>query len=230
MPYYEHNGAKLHYEFVGSGAGADRAPVLLLHGNGESMHVFDKAIEPLLDKLPFLAIDSRAHGESTGEAAGYDTMADDAASLLRALNVECCDVVGYSDGAITALLMALDHGVSFGRMILIGANIYPEGLKLGVRLKMRGELAKCRANSDERGAKLIEIMLSEPHIDPSELAAIKSRVYVLAGDRDVIRRSHTTKIFESIPNATMIIFDRQGHDIPQRAYSRLADIMRRALK
>ena len=95
---------------------------------------------------------------------------------------------------------------------------------------MRGELAKCRANSDERGAKLIEIMLSEPHIDPSELAAIKSRVYVLAGDRDMIRRSHTTKIFESIPNATMIIFDRQGHDIPQRAYSRLADIMRRALK
>ena len=220
MPYYEHNGAKLHYEFVGSVAGADRAPVLLLHGNGESMHVFDKAIEPLLDKLPFLAIDSRAHGESTGEAAGSDTMADDAASLLRALNVECCDVVGYSDGAITALLMALDHGVSFGRMILIGANIYPEGLKIGVR----------RANSDERGAKLIEIMLSEPHIDPSELAAIKSRVYVLAGDRDVIRRSHTTKIFESMPNATMIIFDRQGHDIPQRAYSRLADIMRRALK
>lgn len=37
MPYYEHNGAKLHYEFVGSVAGADRAPVLLLHGNGESM-------------------------------------------------------------------------------------------------------------------------------------------------------------------------------------------------
>ena len=48
MPYYEHNGAKLHYEFVGSGAGADRAPVLLLHGNGEDSTYFRDCIPYLI--------------------------------------------------------------------------------------------------------------------------------------------------------------------------------------
>ena len=91
MPYFENNGARIYYEKKGAWE-SGRYPVLLLHGNGESMEIFDKTIEPISDRFPFLAIDTRGHGKSELLNENYDfsdrMFADDVRRLFEENGLE----------------------------------------------------------------------------------------------------------------------------------------------
>ena len=141
MPYIEHNGAKLYYEQKGIWK-EGKTPVLLLHGNGEDMSIFDKTIEPILSKYAFLAIDTRGHGNSEIVNGSYDLtyemFADDVMAVVHGLGINQMNIVGFSDGAITALLLASkpDSSMHIMRIISVGANTNPKGLRNGVLNKI----------------------------------------------------------------------------------------------
>lgn len=64
--------------------------------------------------------------------------------------------------------------------------------------------------------KLFEMMTVEPNISLTDLQKIECSVFVIGGDSDAIKPSHTIRIFENIPNAYLWIFPVAGHGTLQR--------------
>lgn len=230
MPYFEYNGAKLYYEKKGNWD-VSKYPILLMHGNGESMAIFDQTIEPLLTKMPFLALDTRGQGRSELVTQNcefsYDMFADDAFALTQHLGINQFDIVGFSDGAITALLMASNPKTCMHvmRIVAVGANINPQGMRTGA-LK---QIAHDKKVADSRGEKhksaLCSLMLTEPHITTDELAHIYACVAVVAGSNDIIKPAHTELIANSIIHAREIIIDGADHMIPEKHPDKLRAII-----
>lgn len=105
MSTFEHDGVELFYTDTGDGPVA-----LLLHGWTCDSHDWSWQIPVLLD-LGFrvVAPDHRGHGRSSAPATDYlpETLADDAAALLRHLDAGPAVVMGHSLGTIVASAMAV---------------------------------------------------------------------------------------------------------------------------
>ncbi|MCR4870323.1 MAG: alpha/beta hydrolase, partial [Atopobiaceae bacterium] len=105
------------------GAHADATPVLFLHGNGEEHGIFGPAIDVCVEAgHRVVAIDSRGQGKSTlgSTRLTYELMADDALAVLDKLGFGRVHIVGFSDGAIEALLIARDHPERVASVLSIG--------------------------------------------------------------------------------------------------------------
>lgn len=108
-----------------------RTPVLFLHGNGEEHGIFGPQIDAVVAAgHAAIGVDSRAQGQSTRGTARltYEFMAQDALLALDVLEVQKAHVVGFSDGAIEALLLARDVPERVASIVAIGANLEPEGV------------------------------------------------------------------------------------------------------
>ena len=119
------NGVRLYYETYGAGP-----PVLVLHGGGGTLEGLHYQISRLADDHRVIAPDSRGHGRSTDGPGPlrYADMADDVIALMDRLDVAKADVVGWSDGGIVALDLAMRYPARIGRIVTLGANFKPDGL------------------------------------------------------------------------------------------------------
>lgn len=211
-------GGILEYTVYGKGA----KTVLLLHGNGEDHTVFSGLLPALIGAgYRVVAPDSRGQGHSDlGDVIlDYDRMADDVLYLLKRLRIERPRVVGFSDGGIVALSMALFSPGLPESMVLIGANLTPRGIKAGARLSMFLTWLSARISSlfSERRAReaaLYKLMLTEPHIRAKSLQAIQCPVLVLSGEHDLISARHTRSIAAHLPRAESAVFPGAGHFLP----------------
>lgn len=196
----EVNGITLYYEVSGRGA-----PLILLHGNGETHAVFDELSKKLSEDFTVYAIDSRDHGQSekTG-AVSYEAMAADVLSFIDALDLKKPALLGFSDGGITGLMAAMARPEAFSRLAICGANLFPEGIKARyLRLfKLIYALTK---------KPLIGLMINAPHIEAAELKKIDIPTLVLAGEKDMIREDHTELIARSLPQAQLMILPGETH-------------------
>ena len=202
--------------------GAGKETVLLLHGNGEDHTVFS-GILPALVRAGYrvLAPDSRGQGHSDlGEVIlDYDRMADDALYLLKRLKIRGPHIVGFSDGGIVALSMALYDPALMKSLVLIGANLSPRGIRVGARLSMLMTFLAARISSffspkRAREALLYRMMLTEPHIRAKSLSAVSAPALVLSGEHDLISARHTAKIASHLPHAESRVFPGAGHFLP----------------
>ena len=172
------NGCTLYYEKVGSGR-----PLILLHGNGETHLIFDKAVELLREHFTVYLLDSRGHGQSSKISSfHYAEMAEDVRCFIEALHLPSPLLYGFSDGGIIGLILAYTSPSLLSGLIVSGANIEPEGLKSGwLRLfRFVGRITK-----DPK----ITLMLQEPHITKKQLTAIVIPTLVLAGSHDLIKET-----------------------------------------
>lgn len=204
------HGVKLYYETYGQGA-----PLLLLHGNGESINSFRYQIAELARHYQVIAVDTRDHGKSaaTKGALTYDLFAEDMVALLDALHVPKASIVGWSDGGNTGLSLALHHPERVRALITMGANIYADTTALDGRLMRYVQQASHRGPT--RARRLNTLMVDYPQMKPAELAAIKVPVLVMAGEKDVIKEAHTRLIGASIPGARVVILPGLTHYAPQ---------------
>jgi pimeloyl-ACP methyl ester carboxylesterase len=130
--YAEVSGARFHYQIYGD-LKAGKTPLLVLHGGFMSADSMMPVIQVFATTRPVIALDARGHGR-TGDLPGpltYEQMADDADAVLDALKVPSADVIGYSMGGITAIVMAARHPDKTGKQIILsGASrrdgFYPE--------------------------------------------------------------------------------------------------------
>ena len=121
-------------------------------------------------------------------------------------------LLGFSDGGNIALEFALKHPDRIEKLILNGANLYPSGVKplyqwpieIGYRI---AKLFSKKSEKALRNAEMLGLMVNEPHIKPSELAALTMPVLVAAGTKDMIKESHTRLIYNSLPNAQLAIIE-----------------------
>ena len=122
-------------------------------------------------------------------------MADDMVKLLDALNVIRADVVGWSDGGIVGLDMAMRYPQRVRRLVVIGANYDPDGLKqLPPAVPDRGDWSVLYR-------KVVTMWRTQPHYALAELARITAPTLVMAGEFDVVRRGHTDRLAGAIPGA-----------------------------
>ncbi|HEY0302585.1 MAG TPA: alpha/beta hydrolase [Rhizomicrobium sp.] len=228
------NGISLYYETYGEGP-----PVLVLHGAAgflETMHYF---IGGLSATHTVIAVDSRAQGRSTDGPGPltYAAMGDDMIKLLDALHIKQVDVVGWSDGGIVGLDMAMKHPERVRRLIAIGANYKPDGVDpkaftgdFAAQLTREVKPFYDRVAPDPSHfpimAKKIQVMITtEPHYTPAELGRIRALVLIVAGEHDLILRRHTDSLAAAIPGAQELIVPGASHlgplEMPDR-YNEIA--------
>ncbi|MBV8751993.1 MAG: alpha/beta hydrolase [Hyphomicrobiales bacterium] len=215
------NGIGIYYAVYGSGP-----PVILLHGGLANADYWGNQIKALMPSRTVIVMDSRGHGRSTRDTRpyGYDLMADDVVGLLDFLNVPKADVVGWSDGGILGLDLAIRHKDRIGKVFAFAANTVPSGVKDDVEknptfaafIKRAGD--EYRAHSSTPGEydafvdQISKMWASEPNWTDAQLQAITAPVLVVDGDHDeAIKREHTEYIAATVPHAGLLILPNASH-------------------
>ena len=221
-----HDGARIWFATFGAGP-----PVILLHGGDASSDYWGDQVPALLaDGRRVIVIDSRAHGRSTHDARplGYDLMESDVIAVMDGLNLDHADVVGWSDGAIIGLVMAMKHPARVTHVFAFGANMDLHGFNpLGalspivpkVEAGLAANYARLSETPNDYGAfsrSVLAMQLSQPNYAPRDLAAIKGpRVAIVDGaHEEFILRQHTEYLARTIPAARLIILPDVSHFAP----------------
>lgn len=194
------NGQILYYEKSGEGS-----PVILVHGNGETHEIFDVLTTELAKEHTVYALDTRGHGQSaTPKEFHYADMAEDVAEFIDALSLERPAFYGFSDGGIIGLLLASKYPDKLSCLMISGANLKPKDLKGRFLRKMKRHYRKSKN-------PLFLLMLTEPDIETEQLRFICVPTLVLAGQKDIVKKSATKRIAKYIPHSTLHILEGENH-------------------
>ncbi len=212
-----HNGkirsgsADIYYELY---ANDKPKTLVLLHGNAESGKSFTKHIPILSEHYNILAIDSRGHGQSSvgdGELS-LNKMADDLENVLNALKLEKVDILGFSDGANIAMLFAPKNNDKINKLVLVGGNLDYSGFNLSTKILiaigyfLSWVNLKIDKNNKIQNAYYY-LMFKEPHIKPNDINKIQAKTLVMAGNKDMVKPSHTRLIANSIKNGILKLYE-----------------------
>jgi pimeloyl-ACP methyl ester carboxylesterase len=215
------NGIEMYYAVYGSGE-----PVLLIHGGLGHADIWANQVIDLMKDHKVIVADSRGHGRSTRteEPYGYDLMASDYVALLDYLRVDKTALVGWSDGGIIGLDIAMKHPERLTKLFAHAANSVVEGLTPTVGTdpvfgryieKMGGEYKRLSKTPDQYDAFVEQIgkmWASEPAWTDEQLAAITVPTAIVLGDHDeAITREHTEYLAKTIPGAKLVILPEVSH-------------------
>lgn len=202
------------------------APIVMLHGNGESHLNMMRLIEGAAPEHTVVAIDSRGHGESCrGKTAiSYERMAKDVLAVLDYLGLDQVHLMGFSDGGIVAIKLGLTSSKRFLSMTIMGANLTPSGLRpdfldhIAVDLReLEGFDVQDEDLSKYSQVELNSLMLNSPYINPARLKTITCPVAVMAGEHDLVLPEETCRLAEALPNSSLTFVDGASHDLPNDA-------------
>jgi len=216
--YYDLRGFKMYAETYGQGA-----PLLIIHGNGGSINNFVYQIPYFSKKYKVIVADSRAQGNSadSGDSLSYEMMADDYSALLDAMKLDSVYVIGWSDGGINALLLAIRHPEKVKKLASTGANLVPDTTAVPGAIwdmvmpsysALRSKATKTAKEQNEY--KLLRLLVEQPHIPLTDLQKIACPSLIIGGDHDVIKEEHTMLIYKNIPKAYLWILPGSGHSTP----------------
>ena len=215
--YINTRGFKMYYEIYGKGE-----PLLFIHGNGGAIDNFSNNIPYFSQHYKVIAVDSRAHAKSIDvkDSLTFEMMADDFNALLDSLHADSAYVIGWSDGGINGLLLAIRHPDKVKKLAITGANLVPDTTGLtpfvyNETVKGSAELRKQKQTPQVKNAiKISDLDLLEPHISLEQLHTIKCPTLVIGGDHDVIPVLHTVLIASNIPQSYLWIIPNSGHSTP----------------
>jgi pimeloyl-ACP methyl ester carboxylesterase len=215
------NGIKVWYSVFGEGE-----PVVFLHGGLGNANYWGLQVPEVARHYQVIVMDSRGHGRSTRDNRpyGYDLMADDVVGLLDFLKIERAAVVGWSDGGILGLDLAIRYPGRVSKVFAFAANTDPSGVMDGVEKNPTFAAFIERAGHEYQAlsatpqeykafvAAISKMWATQPHWTGRQLAAIKTQVLVVDGDHDeTIKRPHTEKIAAAIPGAGLLILPNTSH-------------------
>jgi pimeloyl-ACP methyl ester carboxylesterase len=201
--------------------------VVLLHGGLSSSESLLRVLEgPLSASFAVAAFDRRGHGRTadTDQPFSYDDMADETIAFLTRLDRRTY-LVGHSDGANVALLVALRRPDLLRRVVLVGANFHHDGLvpmpEFTPASQGFAEFAKDFATRSPDGiahaAAVVEksllLVKTQPTLSVEELRGVSVPVLVMSGDDDVARLDHTVALYEAIPAAQLAVLPGASHGV-----------------
>jgi pimeloyl-ACP methyl ester carboxylesterase len=213
--YFDVRGIKIYCEVYGTGK-----PLLMIHGNGGDISVFSKNIGYFSRHYKVIIPDSRAHGKSRdeGDSLSFEMMADDLAALLTSLHVDSSYVIGWSDGGINALLLAIRHPEKVLKLASTGANLWPDSTAILPSLWknerkefLRGKATPPATPAEKNQRKIFLLDWYQPNIPLTALHRIQCPSLIISGDHDVIRLAHTLLIFQHIKKAYLWVLPDSGH-------------------
>ncbi|WP_442678624.1 alpha/beta fold hydrolase [Sphingomonas sp. ASY06-1R] len=221
-----HDGADIWFGSVGSGR-----PVILLHGGLSSSRGWGDQV-PALVKAGYrvILIDSRGHGRSTlgDRPLSYELMATDVVAVMDKLRLKRAAIVGWSDGAIIGLLVAMHHAPRVDRLYAFGANMDQQGVRsdafaapilgvVGPRLAADHAALSGNPQGFARLQKAVRVMQAhQPQYSAAQLATIRNvPVTIASGAHDeFITEAHAPYLAKVIPGARLEIFPNAGHFAP----------------
>jgi pimeloyl-ACP methyl ester carboxylesterase len=221
----EVNGISMYYATYGV-ASADHDPVLLIHGGLGHADLWAGQVADLMQDRLVIVADSRGHGRSTRNADpyGYDLMSSDYLALLDTLGIAKVDLVGWSDGGIIGLDIAMSHPERLDHLFAHAANITTDGVNPGVGTdavfgayitKMGVDYAAMSPTPDQFDAfvaQISEMWATQPNWTDAQVAAITVPTAIVVGDHDeAILPAHTAKIAGLIPGAKAVILPGLSH-------------------
>ena len=214
--HFNTGDVSIYYETYGAGP-----PVLVLHGGLGSHEGMSYQIRALSESHFVVAPDSRGHGRSTDSDAplSYSVMSDDMSKLLDHLRIDRVDVVGWSDGGIIGLDLAMRHPEHIRRLVAISANYDVDGIPDGPdsdpdvpRAPLRYKLlAPDPAHWPVIYRKAVTMWHTQPHYTLAELSQIRCPTLIVAGQHDLILPEHTAKLAAAIAGARKIIVPGASH-------------------
>jgi pimeloyl-ACP methyl ester carboxylesterase len=235
--YAEVNDIRLYYETHGS---CDTT-VVMLHGGYDDSDVWALETWRLARDYRVIEIDSRGHGRSyDGDGPiTYERMTDDTLDLLDQLGVERAHFVGWSDGGVIASQIAANHPERVNQLILFGAafggDVYTDLFSMLLDDKkvfnaimdttFGFKYRKTSPTPDHWPVfrdKVYEMWQAPCYFaeQPEDyclepLERISAPTLVVAGEQEIIRRSHTEAIAEAIPGAELKIVPLASHFMPK---------------
>ena len=213
--YYNIRGINMYTEQYGSGK-----PLLLIHGNGGSIKDMGSIIPFFSQKYKVIAVDGRAHGKSVdlADSLSFEMMADDYAALLQQMHVDSAYVIGWSDGGIVALVLAMRNSNKVIKLASTGANLWPDSTALIPSLwkdeKKHFDAFKSKIFTDSKEKndwKIFMLDWLQPNISLNALNKIVCPSLIISGDNDAINLEHTIKIYRNIPKANLWVLPNSGH-------------------
>jgi pimeloyl-ACP methyl ester carboxylesterase len=219
--YARVNGIKLFYGIIGTGR-----PVLLLHGGLANSDYWGNQVRALAPSHQVIVVDSRGHGRSSRNTTpfGYDLMTDDVVALLDTLHIPKADIVGWSDGAIIGIDMALRHRDRVGKVFAFGANTNLDGLNFDVEKnpnfayfvhRAEGEYRRLSPTPGEYAAfhaQITKMWEHQPNWTDAQLRGISTPIWIADGEHDEgIKLAHTFYMAETIPHAHLLILPDASH-------------------
>jgi pimeloyl-ACP methyl ester carboxylesterase len=215
------NGISIHYAISGHGS-----PVIFLHGGLANIDYWGNQVPAVAAHHTVILMDSRGHGRSTRDVRpyGYDLMADDVIALMDNLKIPKADIVGWSDGGILGLDLAMRYKDRIGKVFAFAANTATSGVKDGVEknptfaayIERAGrEYRTLSATPDDYNGfveQISRMWAEQPNWSDAQLRDIDTPVLVVDGDHDeAIKREHTEYIAATIPHAGLLILPNVSH-------------------
>ncbi|ESZ06658.1 alpha/beta hydrolase [Mesorhizobium sp. M1060] len=215
------NGIQMYYAVFGAGD-----PILLIHGGLGHGDIWASQVATMSKMHKVIIADSRGHGRSTRteQAYGYDLMASDYLALLDYLKIDKTALVGWSDGGIIGIDIALHHPERLTRLFAQAANVTTDGVDPGVLTNKTfaayidrsgrdyKKLSKTPDQYDAFVAQISHMWESEPAWTKEQLGKITTPTAIVAGDHDeAIKREHTEYMASVIPGAKLIILPNASH-------------------
>lgn len=223
--YVEYDGARIWYATYGSGS-----PVILLHGGLGHSGNWGYQVPALVENgYRAVLIDSRGHGRSTRDARpySYDLMASDVVAVIDALRIEKAALVGWSDGACTALVLASKAPARVAGVFFFACNMDPSGTKeiteftpilrrcFNRHIQDYLQLSATPDQFDEFSDAVSLMQKTQPKYSAHDLAEISVPVAIVQSEHDeFIKREHAEYLARSIPHAEFILLPGVSHFAP----------------
>ena len=220
--YTEVNGHPLFtYEWANNGEA-----VALLHGGlSQSTHYFPYLLPAVENNFHVFAYDRTAHGFTADREGSlhFDYQKAEAIAYLESVVKEPAHLIGYSDGAIISLLVAIERPDLVQSIVAIGGNYHFSGTlpmpEFDGNIAPEDQEEYNRTSPDaphtlvEKITRMMGIWKTEPTMSREDLAKIQCPVLVLAGDDDVIDHHHTVELFESLALGQLAIIPGTSHSV-----------------
>ena len=203
------NGLSMYYEVHGAGD-----PLILLHGAYMTVDMLEPLLSGLAATRRVIAVEQQGHGRTADvdRPITYEQMADDTAGLMRHLEIEQADIVGYSMGGGIALQLALRHPALVRKLVLASASFTSDGMH-PIALEMFPSITpemfagspieeayQRTAPNPDAFPTLVEKLKtldSTPYAWPEDdIRAIAAPTLIVLGDSDGIRLEHALELFK----------------------------------
>jgi pimeloyl-ACP methyl ester carboxylesterase len=220
------NGIKMYYAIFNK---EGKNPVILLHGGFTSSDYWSAEV-PLLSKThKVIIVDSRGHGRSTmtNQPLSYQLMASDVLQLMDSLKIKNASIVGWSDGGIMGLILAIQYPERIDRLFTFGTNYNLSGYKSEPSDTSMSAKFMARAQADYRKLSptpdsfmvlknaLGQMYSREPNLNPEDIKTIKAPTVIACGQYEqFIRLEHFQNLARLIPHAKLVILPNVSHGGP----------------
>jgi len=218
------NGIKIWYASFGTKE-ARGEPVILLHGGLANANYWGNQVKALQSRYRVIVMDSRGHGRSSRDDKpyGYDLMASDVLALMDFLKIPKAAIVGWSDGAIIGLDIALNHPERLTKLFAFAANSDPSGVSditsspvfnafIARAEKEYEMLSPTPTEYQSFLAQVQKMWETQPNWTADDLARISVPVWIVDADHDeAIKRENIEFMAANVPNAGLLLQPEVSH-------------------